>query len=474
MTYKYFIAFLGLMGSLIIAHHANAQVTLSPGDLIKGSLPAVYYYSNEGTRLVFPTDKTFFTWYANFDNVKTITDEQLASIQLGGNVTYKPGVKLVKITTDPKTYAISAGGILRHITSEALAIELYGADWNAKIDDIPDAFFVNYAIGAPINSSADYNPAQESIDAISIDKDREPQTCTSCNGGTQPEPQTPTSTMPLAASLTVNKNSIQPGDDIDFTVVTDYKKGIKEIRIYFDGSLVTTCDYAPTCFGSKLIDKNTPDGTYEARAQVTAVDNSVFIDTKQIIVSSDSISEKAGITINQSTIRVGQTTTITIEADISINVSTIEIFINDSGTYICASGSLRCSYGYTGTGNIGDVKTVYAIVKDSQGRTYRTADKTITLANNDSPVVTVQGSKPSIYTNETVDITVTASDTDGISYLEILDSGKNLLKHCDGAAPCTFTTAPITQTGTLTFIGRAADMLDLTQEQSVEVQVTNP
>lgn len=40
----------------------------------------------------------------------TISDEQLYSLSIGGNVTYKPGRKLIKITTDPelKDWAVFA------------------------------------------------------------------------------------------------------------------------------------------------------------------------------------------------------------------------------------------------------------------------------------------------------------------------------------------------------------------------------
>jgi hypothetical protein len=57
---------------------------------------------------------------------------------------------MVKIQTDPKVYAIVRGGLLRWIPTEAKAKELYGANWNKQIDYIPDAFFVDYKIGAPI------------------------------------------------------------------------------------------------------------------------------------------------------------------------------------------------------------------------------------------------------------------------------------------------------------------------------------
>ena len=140
------------------------------GMLIKGSLPAVYYYHG-GRRFVFVNDKAYKTWYPDFKNIKTISATDLSSVPLGGNITYKPGYKMVKITTDPKTYAVDKGGVLRWIKNEAVAIALYGATWNKQIDDVSDAFFTNYTIGADINSASDFDPAVKKSDTPNIAKD---------------------------------------------------------------------------------------------------------------------------------------------------------------------------------------------------------------------------------------------------------------------------------------------------------------
>jgi hypothetical protein len=124
-----------------------------PGKLIKGSTPALYYCGADGKRYVFPNSNTYNTWYADFSGVVTLSDADLAKFMLGGNVTYRPGARLVKIQTDPKVYAIARGGVLRWVTSESVATRLYGANWNRMVDDVPDAFFVNYKIGAQITES---------------------------------------------------------------------------------------------------------------------------------------------------------------------------------------------------------------------------------------------------------------------------------------------------------------------------------
>ncbi|MFH1430151.1 MAG: hypothetical protein ABIG71_01340 [Candidatus Uhrbacteria bacterium] len=158
--------------SLLVAPLAASAADLTAGTLIKGSLPAVYYYAADGKRYVFPNEKTYKTWYADFSTVTTVTDAELAAVTIGGNATYKPGVQMVKITTDPKVYAVDAGGALRHVATEAVASALYGAGWAASVHDVPDAFFVNYTIGSAVNAAADFDKAAASAAATSIGVDK--------------------------------------------------------------------------------------------------------------------------------------------------------------------------------------------------------------------------------------------------------------------------------------------------------------
>jgi Divergent InlB B-repeat domain len=129
---------------------ATTETACISGSLIKGSLPAVYYCGADGKRYVFVNDKAYFSWYPDFSTVITLSDADLANIPLGGNITYRPGTRLVKIQSDPKVYAVARGGILRWVSTEAIAAHLYGANWAKMVDDIPDSFFVNYTIGVSI------------------------------------------------------------------------------------------------------------------------------------------------------------------------------------------------------------------------------------------------------------------------------------------------------------------------------------
>ena len=134
----------------------NLDAAAQAGDLIKmDGLSSVYYLAADGKRYVFPNEATYFSWYGDFSGVVVIPQSELESYSLGANVTIRPGTKLIKITTDPKVYAVEPNGDLVHVPDEATAITLYGADWATRVVDIADAFFTNYNVtGNQVSASA--------------------------------------------------------------------------------------------------------------------------------------------------------------------------------------------------------------------------------------------------------------------------------------------------------------------------------
>ena len=123
------------------------------GSLIRMPLiSSVYYCGTDGKRYVFPNSNTYSTWYKDFSTVKIISAENMAKISLGGNVTYRPGMKLVKIQTDSKIYAVDHNGTLRLIVNPTIATKYYGISWLKNVEDIPESFFINYKIGNSITN----------------------------------------------------------------------------------------------------------------------------------------------------------------------------------------------------------------------------------------------------------------------------------------------------------------------------------
>lgn len=140
------VAVLGFAGKV-----STANAAAQPGSLIKmNGLSSVYYLGADSKRYVFPDSRVYFSWYKDFSGVVTISQSELESYPLAANVTMRPGTRLVKITTNPKVYAVEPGGNLRAIASEAAARELYGTNWKKRVADVADAFFTNYKMGSAL------------------------------------------------------------------------------------------------------------------------------------------------------------------------------------------------------------------------------------------------------------------------------------------------------------------------------------
>ncbi len=131
---------------------------------------AVYYYGLDGKRHAFPNSQVYFTWFNDFSSVVEVTSSFLASVPLGRNVTYRPGVRMVKFTTLDRVYAVGRGGVLRWVMTEEVARGLYGSNWARQIDDIADVFFTDYQFGTDISSGTGYNPSGEALGATTIDQ----------------------------------------------------------------------------------------------------------------------------------------------------------------------------------------------------------------------------------------------------------------------------------------------------------------
>lgn len=165
--------------ALVELPFARPAFAVNPNTLVKGTGPAVYYVAKDGRRHVFPNQKTFDSWFPKPPAITRLSEAELAAIPLGKNITIKPGSGLVKITTDPKVYAISRYGVLHWVTSESLARRLYGSSWNKSITDVPDAFFSDYLVGAPLNPGTSYSPASERMAASDIQKNMPDENTTS-------------------------------------------------------------------------------------------------------------------------------------------------------------------------------------------------------------------------------------------------------------------------------------------------------
>ena len=227
-TIAWSVGFLGLP----VAFGAAAT-----GDLIKTKCAvgaglddpcrAVYYFGADGKRYVFPNQKTYNTWYTSFSGVKEVSKTEMESYLIGGNATYRPGVKMLKVPSDPRVYAVKKDGELWHVASEAVAQALYGTNWSKQVNDERDTVFASYPValeaGGPpyvvkkINAASEYDKAALMAGSPDISTDKGLTT-----GGIVTPPGGPagsTLTVALASDTPASAIVVENSQRVSFTVV---------------------------------------------------------------------------------------------------------------------------------------------------------------------------------------------------------------------------------------------------------------
>ncbi len=217
------------------------------GPLVKASGSTVYFATQDGGRYFFPNESVYSSWYSNFNDVSHVTDSDLASLALRGNALYRPGSVLVKITTDPKVYAVSRYGVLRWVTTEQIAKALYGDTWNKHVVDVPDSYFSNYVVGPSILNASDYSVLQEMNAATNPQDNIRPVTFVPPNGdNTNTEDQTPI----LETAINLNSNSAVQNQDVHIrATITKHSAPITKMEIFSDETVgpLTTCLNTTIC-----------------------------------------------------------------------------------------------------------------------------------------------------------------------------------------------------------------------------------
>jgi hypothetical protein len=307
------VAVATIASSMGLSALTASAATPATGSLIKASLPTVYFLGADSKRYVFPNQDTFKTWYADFSSVQTITDTELAALPLGGNVTMRPGVAMIKITTDPKVYAVSKGGVLRWIKTEAAAQALYGSDWAKKVKDVADSFFTNYTIGSDIASSADFMPATEMSNSASINVDKN-----LASGG---------NTTTVSGTMTATLSAAQPVSGYlpkGATGVTMIKVDVRN-----GGSTATTID--------SITVARTGLGNNADFAALYVYEGANRLTTARSFTTSDDFTA-SGLNLS---IAAGETKTLSIVADISGtatngDVNSVKVVSVSSGSVVAA------------------------------------------------------------------------------------------------------------------------------------------
>jgi hypothetical protein len=134
----------------------NSDAPIVTGNYFRGeSWSTVYYLDPAGTRRPFLDSQTFFTYADDFSDVITIDDDFLSDFAIGKPMLPKAGVVLVKIQSVNSVYAMDGDGVLRWITSESVAKELYGNNWSDYVIDVPVTAWGSFTFGDDIESEDD-------------------------------------------------------------------------------------------------------------------------------------------------------------------------------------------------------------------------------------------------------------------------------------------------------------------------------
>ncbi|MBU0540046.1 hypothetical protein KKF59_02015 [Patescibacteria group bacterium] len=352
--------------------------------LIKSESSAAVYYIQDGKRYAFPNESVYKSWYPDFKTVATVPDAELANYALAGNVTYKPGVKLVKITTDPKVYAVSRYGVLRWIANETLAAALFGSDWNRQVNDLPDTFFINYAMGESINSAENYNRNNE-ISLMMIADDIRPANFIPPTSTDQPISQLENDgymTMLASTSQATLNQMIKVAAE-----VIDSNRPVSRIDIYSDQStsILATCLNSSKCTFTYFVDR----APLEMRFYAIAEDeNGTKLETpygQQAALSVSEVSTLLAMTVSPSSITTGSRANYSSDASAISGITGHKIWIAIPGQPIVTLWK-DCGTQATCAASSPFYRTSQLFSQiTADGKTYKSAAATISVSGGAPP-----------------------------------------------------------------------------------------
>ncbi len=128
----------------------------SVGDVraVKASGDSTVYLIADGEKLAIPGEKTYFTWFASWDDVETVSASTLNAYEDGGTATFAPGTK-VKLENDSKVYVVGDDGKLHWVMTETVAYSIFGSTWNKGIVTITVQDLVTNPFGNSVETERD-------------------------------------------------------------------------------------------------------------------------------------------------------------------------------------------------------------------------------------------------------------------------------------------------------------------------------
>jgi hypothetical protein len=117
----------------------------------------VYLVSGSQMWLV-PDENVYFSWFTSWDDTLVVSEATLdvyhSLYAFEGDLKFAPGTR-VKAATSPRVYVVGSDYKLHWITSETIADEIFGNDWNVGIIEVNATSLWSYGSGANVTSGED-------------------------------------------------------------------------------------------------------------------------------------------------------------------------------------------------------------------------------------------------------------------------------------------------------------------------------
>lgn len=150
---------MGVSALVPLTAHGVEDCNYSAGDLLQiegDQTRAVYLLNDDLERMYFPNGDVYRSWYADFSGLNVVSAECAGSFSAASapsGINYRPGSKLVRFGEFPQLYYVGPGNMIHWITSEAVAVALFGTTWNQNVAFVLPVFESNYTRGADLTEA---------------------------------------------------------------------------------------------------------------------------------------------------------------------------------------------------------------------------------------------------------------------------------------------------------------------------------
>jgi hypothetical protein len=261
---------------------------------------------------------------------------------------------------------------------------------------------------------------------------------------------------------------------------SDADGSIAKVEFFLDGSTTAlgTATRVGTTSEYTLAWNNVPAGAHTLVARATDNDGATRSTASLSVNGAANVAPT--VTLDAPTAGTNAPTTLTLTASASDSdgtVASVQFFngatLLGTGTFDAATSKYRLQVPLTAAQS--GTYTITARATDSGGAQTTTASRTITIAPNVTPAVTLTSAAavtlPVNAANGPVTLTATASDSDGIAKVEFFNGATKLGEST--SSPYQFTWNAVTE-GTYTITAKATDTVGSTATSAAQALVVTP